>query len=173
MIKVSPTRHLHSLLLGLDYNDLPSRTCPWLFTNTWGLCRVDKASLWECFTEGQMWSVATCQRVLVAPGCAVVPTGGPARLGYLPKSHWLVLNFPAAQEGKFLGWPAQPVTGRTQLSTCIHHIPAGVQSLTSFNFCPCKHFIDPLCPPLPSGVGKEKPHHGKRGRQSRGPHIYR
>lgn len=90
--------------------------------------------------------------------CSVVPTGGPARLGHPPQSHWLVLNFP----GRKVSWLVSAAC--YCYPPAIYHIPIALQSLTSFNSCPCKHFIiNPLCSPLPSGVGKDKSHHGKAG----------
>lgn len=156
MIKVSPT-HLPSLLLSLDYDDLPSRTCPCLFTNSWGLCRVDRAASGMLY-RGADVECGYMPRSVGDPWlCSVVPTGGPARLGHPPQSHWLVLNFP----GRKVSWLASAAC--YCYLPAIYHIPIALQSLTSFNSCPCKHFINPLCSPLPSGVGKDKSPHRKAG----------
>lgn len=105
---------LHLLLLRLDKDDLLSRTCPQLFTNSWGPMPTKPAS--GNALGRSRWRVATVQGRLVHSSECCGPLLGLARFGHFPQFHWLMLNFPAAQEGKCLGGPAQPLLGRASLS---------------------------------------------------------
>lgn len=71
---------------------------------------------------GDRWRVATSQGMLC--WCTLVSACGPllglAWLGHLPQSRWLILNFPAAQEGRFLGGPAQPVPLHVYVYVSVH-----------------------------------------------------